>query len=169
MIRAIAVVTTVVVVLLGVATGAADVAVQSSADGAAFVKPVHGAVISHGFGCTDVGVAPVDPACPGGHWHSGVDLAAAEGTPVYATAAGIAHVYVSAFGFGLHVVIDHGGGLQSLYGHLSLISVDEGAVVAAGQDIGEVGSTGNSTGPHLHFEFDRNGVAQDPLSLLALP
>ena len=169
MIRVIAGATAAITVLLGLATGAAGVALSGTAGSAAFAKPVRGAWISQGFGCTAVSVEPADVWCPGGHWHSGVDLAAARGTPVYATAPGWAHVLISATGFGLHVVIDHGGGLQSLYGHLSSVAVADGAYVAAGEVIGAVGSSGNSTGPHLHFEIDRNGIAQDPRSLVTLP
>jgi len=168
-IRVIAGATAVTVVLLGAATGAAGVALGSTAGAEAFVKPVHGAWISQGFGCTSVSVEPRDPSCPGGHWHSGVDLAAADGTTVYATAPGVVLVLFSATGFGLHVIIDHGGGLQSLYGHLSSVAVLDGDHVSAGQVIGAVGSSGNSTGPHLHFEIDRNGVAEDPQTLVTLP
>jgi len=168
-IRAITATTLAVAVLLASGTGAAGVALRVTANGAAFVKPVRGATISQGFGCTGVRIEPAIAACPGGHWHSGVDLAAAAGTPVCATAAGVAHVLLSANGFGLHVVIDHGGGLVSLYGHLSSVAVDEGAYVVAGQVIGGVGSSGNSTGPHLHFEIDRAGVPEDPRDLVGLP
>lgn len=169
MIRAIAATTFVLAALLAGGTGAARVALEATASGVGFVKPVHGAVISQGFGCTSVSIEPPDPACPGGHWHSGVDLAIAWGTPVYATAAGVAHVIVSVTGFGLHVVIDHGGGLDSLYGHLSSVAVPDGAYVVGGERIGAVGTTGNSTGPHLHFEIDRGGIAEDPRTLVQLP
>ena len=113
--------------------------------------------------------AYLDRACAGGHWHSGIDLAAARGTPVVATLPGIVTVIVSPTGYGLHVVIDHGGGLSSLYGHLDTVVVASGDVVTAGQVIGTVGSTGNATGPHLHFEIRRDGIAEDPLLDLALP
>lgn len=169
MMRAAVVISGVVTLGLAVISGAAGVTLVVPAAAGTFVKPVTGASISQGFGCTAVSVEPPDPRCPGGHWHSGVDLAAAAGTPVVAASAGVAHVVVSATGFGLHVVIDHGGGLQSLYGHLSSVAVAEGSAVATGQLIGAVGSTGNSTGPHLHFELDRNGVAEDPRTLVALP
>ena len=169
MIRVIAASTVAVAVLLTGGTGAAGVALGVTANGAVFVKPVHGASVSQGFGCTGVPIEPVAPSCPGGHWHSGIDLAAARGTQVLATAAGVAHVLLSAAGFGLHVVIDHGDGLASLYGHLSSVAVDDGAHVVAGQPIGAVGSSGNSTGPHLHFEIDRGGVPEDPRDLVALP
>lgn len=169
MTRAIAVITVAVAVMLAATTGAATMVLQMPAPAGAFVTPVRGASISQAFGCTSVSIEPVDTSCPGGHWHSGIDLAAATGTPVAATAAGIAHVIESATGFGLHVVIDHGGGLRSLYGHLSAVDVVDGQPVSGGQLIGAVGSTGNSTGSHLHFEIDRNGIAEDPRGLVVLP
>lgn len=169
MIRLYAATTATVLVLLGAMTGASHLAIDTAAGGTAFVRPVSGAQISQGFGCTDVSIEPVDSACAGGHFHSGIDLAAGAGTPVVATAAGAARVIVSAIGFGLHVVIDHGGGLQSLYGHLSAVVVSDGAPVDAGEVIGAVGSSGNSTGPHLHFEIDRDGVPEDPRRLVSLP
>lgn len=169
MTRALAVVTVTIAVLLGATTGAATMVMQAPVAAGAFVKPVVGAAISQVFGCTSVALEPVDSACPGSHWHSGIDLAAAAGTPVVATAAGVARVIESATGFGLHVVLDHGGGLQSLYGHLSAVDVVDGQPVSAGQLIGAVGSSGNSSGPHLHFEIDRNGIAEDPRGLVGLP
>ena len=125
--------------------------------------------MSQGFGCTDYSFEPVDLACPGGHWHSGIDLAAARGTPVMATLPGIVTVIVSATGYGLHVIVDHGDGLSSLYGHLDTVLTASGDYVVAGQVIGTVGSTGNATGPHLHFEIRRDGIAEDPRLDLALP
>ncbi|GIW27330.1 MAG: peptidase M23 [Meiothermus sp.] len=96
-------------------------------------------------------------------FHNGVDFAAPEGTPVYATAAGT----VSEMGwnpiFGLLILIDHGNGLHTLYGHLSSTYVEKGQQVEQGRLIGAVGSTGRSTGPHLHYTVYRYGVAVDPL------
>jgi murein DD-endopeptidase MepM/ murein hydrolase activator NlpD len=136
---------------------------------AAMEVPVAHAVISQPFGCTALGLEAHDPTCPGGYRHTGVDLAAALGTPVMASADGIAQVIHDAGGFGLHVVIEHGGGVMSLYGHLSGASVGDGESVSAGQVIGAVGSSGNSTGPHLHFEVRRDGVPVDPTLYVALP
>ena len=76
---------------------------------------------------------------------------------------------MSATGYGLHVIIDHDGGLSSLYGHLNSVLVESGDVVLAGEVIGTVGSTGNATGPHLHFEIRRDGIAEDPRLDVALP
>ena len=168
--RAIIVIAATFALLAAATAGAAGVTLTgTTAAAASFVSPVDGAVVSQGFGCTDVDVEPVDLDCPGGHWHSGIDLAAPLGTTVVASAAGHAQVVVSATGFGLHVVIDHGGALQTLYGHLSAVIIADGDEVSTGQPIGAVGSTGNSTGPHLHFEVDRNGVAEDPRALVSLP
>jgi murein DD-endopeptidase MepM/ murein hydrolase activator NlpD len=168
-IRAFVVVTTVIALGLCGGTAAASAAVGSSDPGVGFVKPLAHSSVSQRFGCTRFAFEPVDRACPGGHWHSGIDLAAARGTPVVATAPGSVTVIVSAAGYGLHVVIDHGGGLSSLYGHLDTVLVASGDFVIAGQVIGTVGSSGNATGPHLHFEIRRDGIAEDPLLDLALP
>jgi murein DD-endopeptidase MepM/ murein hydrolase activator NlpD len=150
-------------------TALAGDAITSTASGVAFHKPVAHAWISLGFGCTSFSFEPVDLACPGGHWHSGIDLAAARGTPVVATLPGLATVVLSATGYGLHVIINHGGGLSSLYGHLDSVVITSGEYVLAGQVIGAVGSSGNATGPHLHFEIRRDGIAEDPRQDLALP
>ena len=150
-------------------TALASAAVAGNATGAAFVKPVTHSWISQGFGCTSYAFEPVDLACPGGHWHSGIDLAAARGTPVMATLPGTVTVILSATGYGLHVVIDHGGGLSSLYGHLDTVIVATGTYVMSGQVIGTMGSSGNATGPHLHFEIRRDGIAEDPRQDVALP
>ena len=163
MIRAIVGLTALIGVSLGGGTALAGAAVVStSTTGVAFVAPLRHAWISLGFGCTSFSFEPVDRACPGGHWHSGIDLAAARGTPVMATLPGIATVILSASGYGLHVVVEHGGGLSSLYGHLDTVLVVTGDAVAAGEIIGTVGSSGNATGPHLHFEIRRDGIPEDP-------
>jgi murein DD-endopeptidase MepM/ murein hydrolase activator NlpD len=168
-IRAIAALTALMAIGLCGGTALAGSAVGGNASGATFVKPVAHAWVSQGFGCTDYIFEPVDLACPGGHWHSGIDLAAARGAPVMATLPGIVTVIVSATGYGLHVIVDHGDGLSSLYGHLDTVLTAGGDYVVAGQVIGTVGSTGNATGPHLHFEIRRDGIAEDPRLDLALP
>ena len=70
-------------------------------------------------------------------------------------------------GYGNTVVIDHGAGFSTLYGHLHAYSVKLGELVQAGQEVGKLGSTGLSTGPHLHFEIRVNGIAEDPLKYLS--
>jgi murein DD-endopeptidase MepM/ murein hydrolase activator NlpD len=129
------------------------------------VEIVPGAVESQPFGCTSLELEPVEAACPGGHFHSGVDLAAPAGTPVLAPGDGVARVGVGG-PCGIHVVLEHGGGIQTLYCHLSEATVADGQPVGAGQRIGSVGSSGASTGPHLHFEVHRDGRAVDPASWL---
>lgn len=100
-------------------------------------------------------------------FHTGIDLAAAYGTPIVAAKAGQVEVAGwSSVGYGFHVVLDHGGGVETLYAHMSRIAVRAGAWVEAGQVIGYVGSTGWSTGPHLHFEVRVGGVARNPLAYL---
>jgi murein DD-endopeptidase MepM/ murein hydrolase activator NlpD len=147
---------------LGGGTALAGVSVRDGVPGGGFQRPVEGAFLSLGFGCTSLAFEPVNRACPGGHWHSGVDLACARGTPVRATLAGTVEVFDTASGYGLHVIIDHAGGLASLYGHLESVSVSSGEAVGAGSVIGLVGTSGTSTGPHLHFEIRRDGIAEDP-------
>jgi len=98
--------------------------------------------------------------------HAGIDLAAPSGTPVYAARAGT--VTVAGFDpvYGEHLVIEHEGGWSTLYGHLSKRVAALHDLVASGTIIGEVGSTGQSTGPHLHFEVRVRGAARDPLPVL---
>lgn len=114
-------------------------------------------------------VKPVDAAVStayhqaGGMWslgfHTGVDFSAPQGTPVKAAAAGTVVVAQSGGSYGTHVVIKHGDGVYTLYAHFSAKSVSVGETVTAGQQIGNVGSTGNSTGPHLHFELRNSPTA----------
>lgn len=100
-------------------------------------------------------------------FHTGVDLAAPMGTPIYAAKAGqIETAGWSSWGYGLHVIIDHGSGVETLYGHMSRIAVQPGQFVERGQLIGYVGSTGWSTGPHCHFEVRVGGETRNPLAYL---
>jgi murein DD-endopeptidase MepM/ murein hydrolase activator NlpD len=100
-----------------------------------------------------------------GSWraHSGVDLAAPYGSPIVATAPGVVGTAGWSGGYGLLVAVAHGDGVQTRYGHLSRLAVAPGQQVVAGQVIGYVGSTGDSTGPHLHYEVRIDGRAVDPL------
>jgi len=168
-VRVIVVATCAAAVLMGGGAAAAGVALGAAEASGSWVKPVEGAAISQGFGCTPAVFEPVDPSCPGGHRHDGVDLAVAWGAPVRAPLAGVAQVLNSAGGYGLHVVLDHGAGLVTLFGHLSSVGVATGEPVGAGEVIGAVGSTGNSTGPHLHFEVRRDGIPEDPRLDVELP
>ncbi len=99
--------------------------------------------------------------------HKGVDIVAPYRTPIAATAAGrVVTAGWSPSGYGNHLVINHGYGYTTLYAHLSQIDVEEGQVVRQGDTLGLVGSTGFSTGPHLHYEVWENGLAVDPIPFL---
>ncbi len=99
--------------------------------------------------------------------HPAVDIGGAEGNPIYATDSGVV-VYAgwSDYGYGYLIVIDHGNGWQSAYAHLSAVAVTCGQSVYQGGYIGAMGSTGNSSGPHLHFELAINGVKVNPLDYI---
>ncbi|WEF53117.1 M23 family metallopeptidase [[Pseudomonas] carboxydohydrogena] len=98
--------------------------------------------------------------------HTGLDFRASTGDPVRATADGKVTSAGWSGGYGRMVEIDHGNGLATRYGHLSQIDVKVGDVVKIGEVVGEVGSTGRSTGPHLHYETRINGEAVDPQRFL---
>ena len=107
----------------------------------------------------------VDPIYKTRHMHTGMDFTAKKGTEVYATGDGVVQVLENkAWGYGKSVVIDHGYGYQTRYAHLSAIGVTEGQKVTRGQLIGLVGSTGRSTGPHLHYEVVKNGEKVNPIA-----
>src|SRR5215210_1072851 len=124
-----------------------------AASAAGFVWPVHG-VLTSGFGWR------------WGRMHEGIDLAVASGTPVVASAAGVVIVAGWTGGYGNLVVVDHGGGISTAYGHNTSVTVGVGQRVAQGQLIAYSGSTGHSTGPHVHFEVRINGGAVDPMGYL---
>ncbi len=100
--------------------------------------------------------------------HSGIDMAAPQGTPIYAAESGVVIVAQWWSGYGNAVIIDHGGGLWTLYGHIKNggILVKKGDTVKRGEKIALVGSTGNSTGPHLHFEVRKNSEPVEPSAYL---
>jgi murein DD-endopeptidase MepM/ murein hydrolase activator NlpD len=102
-----------------------------------------------------------------GQFHSGLDIGVGMGTPIHVPLGGRVSFAAVNGGYGNHVVVDHGNGLQTTYSHLSAIEVRVGEQVSPGQEIGKVGSTGYSTGPHLHFEVKRNGQFLDPVKVLA--
>ena len=128
--------------------------------------PVHGAVLTQPFGCTDLVFEPRASFCSSGHFHSGVDLAAPMATPLHAAAPGVVQVANRPTGFGLYVIVVHGGGLSTLYGHLQATSLQTGDRVAAGDLVGLMGSSGLSTGPHVHFEVRRAGRPENPMPWL---
>lgn len=96
--------------------------------------------------------------------HYGMDFTAPEGTDIYATGDGIVRTSAVDRGHGRHVIINHGYGYQTLYGHMSKILVSPGEKVKRGQVIGKVGNSGTSTGPHLHYEVHKNGKPTNPVS-----
>lgn len=95
--------------------------------------------------------------------HTGTDVGASHGSPIWAAKGGKVIMAEYNGGYGNCVIIDHGNGVKTLYGHMSAILVSRGATVSQGQQIGRVGSTGNSTGPHLHYEILIDGTPVDPM------
>jgi murein DD-endopeptidase MepM/ murein hydrolase activator NlpD len=120
-------------------------------------NPLDGAAMTSGFGMR------THPVLGGRRGHKGVDLAMPTGTPVYATADGVISKADWFSSYGLYISIEHGGKIQTRYGHLSRLSVGSGQSVKKGDLIGYVGSTGRSTGPHLHYEVRIAGVAVNPI------
>ena len=132
---------------------------QGQFDNPAFFQPVPGEVGS-GFGNR------VHPIFSTVRFHAGVDFSADMGDPIQAAASGTVIQVKYREGYGNTIMIDHGEGWSTLYAHLSSFAVSNGAQVALGQTIGAIGSTGWSTGPHLHFEIRFEGVPQDPAKYL---
>ncbi len=124
--------------------------------------------ITQGYGPTTFALEP--PLGPFKHFHTGIDLSAPLGAPVMAAADGVVvAVGHGAIGYGNYVVIAHGGGIATLYGHLLQTNATVGQVVVRGQLIGLEGSTGYSTGPHVHFELRVNNLVTDPMPYLPVP
>ncbi len=99
--------------------------------------------------------------------HDGVDIAASVGTPIIATASGVVSLAGWAGGYGLMVRLVHPGGVETLYGHMSRLNASSGQRIHQGDVIGFVGSTGNSTGPHLHYEVRISGRPVNPMTSLS--
>jgi murein DD-endopeptidase MepM/ murein hydrolase activator NlpD len=130
-----------------------------------FIWPEPQAQISQGFGPTTYWFEPAYGGYP--HFHTGIDLVEPFGSPVLAADDGVVVlVGGDTTGYGNYVVLAHAGGLDTLYGHLSATLVKAGQTVSQGQTIGLEGSTGNSTGPHLHFELRINEKPIDPTPYL---
>lgn len=122
-----------------------------------FGKPVSGWDVSQVFGRTSFE-----------RWHTGIDFTSRSGRTIFASASGqvVATNRGWGGGYGNHIIINHGNGFTTLYGHLSQINVSRGQWVNQGQVIGIMGTTGWSTGVHLHFEIRKNGGAQNPMNYL---
>jgi murein DD-endopeptidase MepM/ murein hydrolase activator NlpD len=123
--------------------------------------PIAGAALTSTFGNR------VDPFAGTHAFHAGLDFAAGLGTTIRSAAGGVVVFAGMRPDFGRVVEIDHGNGLKTRYAHASKLLVETGALVAPGDPIALVGSTGRSTGPHLHFEVLRQGTAVDPKRYLA--
>jgi len=128
--------------------------------GGRFLWPTNSTLITSYFGYR------VHPIWGTTRFHSGIDIGASYGSPIYAAADGIVIYSGWYYGYGYTVVIDHGSGISTLYAHCSSLNVYKGQSVKRGQIIAFVGSTGNSTGPHLHFEVQINGKPVNPLNYL---
>ena len=107
-----------------------------------------------------------DPIVHEAAMHTGIDFRGDTGDPIHATASGTVTIAGLSGGYGKMVEIDHGNGVATRYGHLSQIDVDVGDAVRSGQTVGKLGSTGRSTGPHLHYEVRVKGEAVDPQKFL---
>lgn len=106
----------------------------------------------------------IDPVYKTVKFHAGLDFTAPQGTPIYAAANGVVRVAAHlGTGYGNHVVINHGYGYETLYGHMYKVKAQPGQRVKRGEIIGYVGSTGKSTGPHCHYEVHKNGRPLDPV------
>jgi len=135
------------------------------------LTPIPHATITQGFGPTLYAFEAAYAGFP--HFHTGIDLAVPLGTPVFAAADGVVALARpmtdssgNLVGYGNYIVVQHDTGLKTLYGHLLAIGVKEGDVVKRGQLIGLVGSTGNSTGPHTHFEVRIDNSPVNPMQML---
>ncbi len=126
---------------------------DSAINGVILSKPIKGIITSR-FGSR------------WGRQHEGIDIAANEGTPIYACSKGTVEYCGEYYGYGNLVIINHGNGIQTYYGHCSKIYVSKGQEVTRDTIIAAVGSTGNSTGPHLHLEIRKNGKVQNPQNYL---
>ena len=124
-------------------------------------KPVDSVALSSSFGVRS------DPFTGRARRHAGIDIPGPLGTPIYATADGVAEHAGWMNGYGNLVKLEHGRGLETRYGHMSRLAVSSGDHVVKGQLIGFMGSTGRSTGSHLHYEVRIDGQAVNPLPFLA--
>ena len=124
------------------------------------IMPLQDARLTSGFGMR------THPVLGGRRSHKGIDLAAPTGTPIYATADGIVDRAERFSSYGLFIEIEHGAELETRYAHIARLAVSAGQRVKKGDLIGYVGSTGRSTGPHLHYEVRISGVAVNPIPFM---
>lgn len=148
--------------MLGAALGGAEIVIPSLA--VLTNEPVAGSMApeSSGFGWRD------DPFHHRAKYHSGTDFRAPSGTPVMAAGAGIVVFCGRRGGYGNVIEVNHGGGVITRYAHLRKLETKRNAVIVGGQRIGQIGSTGRATGPHLHFEVRLDGRAVDPGTAMAI-
>jgi murein DD-endopeptidase MepM/ murein hydrolase activator NlpD len=132
---------------------------KSTVSAGGMIWPVQGPITSP-FGWR------ISPIYGTKEFHTGIDIAANSGTPIVAAAAGTVIFVGPKGGYGNVVIVDHGGGIATLYAHQSRIATGNGAKLARGQTLGYVGCTGMCTGPHLHFEVRVDGTPQDPMRWL---
>lgn len=124
--------------------------------------------ISQGFGCSPYVFEMYWPSCPTKHFHSGIDIAGVPLNPVYAADNGVVQEYSTSYGYGNYIIIIHGNGWATLYGHLDhFVPGINNQLVIRGQQIAYEGTTGNSTGYHLHFEVRYNGNYMDPCNYVS--
>lgn len=122
--------------------------------------PTDGGSISSNYG------GRIDPISSGREWHDGIDIAVDFGTPVYASGSGTVEISGINGGYGRYILINHGNGYKTSYAHMSALIAPSGKKVAKGEIIGLIGSSGYSTGPHLHFEVTADGQNIDPFYVL---
>lgn len=143
------------------APSATEVSYETVAREVAFATPVEGYAVNSNFGMRRHPVSGKMKA------HKGVDIAAPTGAPVEASAEGVVlRTGYQASGFGNFVEVRHPNGLTTVYAHLSRVEVAQGERVHQGEALGKVGSTGLSTGPHLHFEVRKDGIQMNPMRVL---
>lgn len=135
---------------------------QTDANALLDFKPVHEGYISSGFG------RRTDPISGRTSMHTGLDFAAPPGTPIYAVGAGVVTFSGRNGAYGNMIEITHGNGYTSRYAHAQRLVAKKGDLVQKGEKIATVGTTGRSTGPHLHLEVRRNGMAVNPARYIAL-
>lgn len=130
------------------------------------IKPVRADKLNRGLNLLSGFGYRIHPIYKVPRMHKGIDFSAPSGTPIQATGAGRVIKAGAGSGYGYHVIIDHGYGYQTLYGHMKRVDVREGEKVKRGQQIGLVGTTGTSTAPHCHYEVHVRGVAVNPIQFV---